>query len=441
MFQLIFKKPYNRVHILAHTRYGKSLTVALAVLTRVATFPEKWAIVAPSEKKAKIIMSYIIDHTFDNDYTKQKLELDKKENLEHLRRERSKSRLTFKHSNGTIGEVFIMSADSRNKQKAGDSLMGFGAPNIVLDEAALIDNDIEAKIFRMLGDKMDNYYFNIGNPFNRNHFLEKHRNPKYFKMNVEYKKGIEEGRLTEEFIEEARKKPYFSVLYENKFPEADSIDAKGWSHLITDKEYERALEKVENPFGMPKLGHDVARGGGNFNTWVLKYDNYATLLGKNEDGDLMSVTGTTIRFAKDNNVDWKAVSIDDTGVGAGETDRLIEQGYRINSVKLGARAREEKRFINKRAEDYWQLKEWLNQGGKLDPEHDWSEILDIKYKTDSSGRIKIMSKDEMRTNGIESPDIADGLMLAFDSIYTPRKKISGEKRKKKKTKPKQFRMA
>ena len=417
----------------AHTRYGKSLTVALAVLTRVATFPEKWAIVAPSEKKARIIMGYIIDHTFDNEYTKRKLEISKDESLEHLRRERSKSRLTFKHSNGTMGEVFILSADSRNKQKAGDALMGFGAAQVVLDESALIDNDIEAKIFRMLGDKTENYYFNIGNPFNRNHFLEKYRSAKYYKLNIDYHQGILEGRLTEDFIEEARKKPYFSVLYENKFPEADVIDAKGWSYLITDKEYENALRVVENPFGLPKMGHDVARGGGNFNTWIIRCDNYATVLAKNEDIDLMSTTGTTIRFCKEHKIDWQALSVDDTGVGAGETDRLKEQGYRINSVKLGATARDEQRFINKRAENYWKMMEWINKGGKLDPKHDWSELLDIKYKTDSSGRIKIMGKDEMRNNGIESPDVADGLMLSFDSIYTPRLK-KGVEHKKHKTK-------
>jgi hypothetical protein len=427
---------------MAHTRFGKSLTVALAVLTRVATFPEKWSIVAPSEKKAKIIMGYIIDHTFDNDYTKQKLEISKDESLEHLRRERSKNRLTFKHTDGTMGEVFILSADSRNKQKAGDSLMGFGAPNIILDEAALIDDDIEAKIFRMLGDKVDNYYINIGNPFYRNHFLDKYRDAKYFKLNVDFQKGIEEGRLTQDFIDEAKKKPYFSVLYENKFPDADAIDAQGWSHLITDREYDNALAKVENRFGLPRLGHDVARGGGNFNTWVLRCDNCAVLLAKNEDGDLMSVTGTTVRLAKEHKVDWPALNIDDTGVGAGETDRLKEQGYRINSVKLGEQARDQTRFINRRAENYWKLKEWLNNGGKLDPETDWSELLDIKYKTDSSGRIKIMSKDEMRTNGIESPDVADGLMLSFDSIYSPRIKEKISKSKPKKfNKPYAMRMA
>jgi hypothetical protein len=388
-------------------------------LTRVTNFPEKWAIVAPSEKKAKIIMAYIIDHTFDNEYCKRKLEISKDESLEHLRRERSKSRLTFKHSDGTFGEVYVLSADSRNKQNAGDALMGFGAANVILDEAALIDDDIEAKIFRMLGDQMDNFYCKIGNPFYRNHFLDSHRDPKYFKLNIDYKLGIAEGRLNQEFIDEAQKRPYFSVLYENKFPEADAIDDKGWSYLITDSEYERALVKVESPFGLPYIGQDVARGGGNFNVWVKRTADYATILGKNNDSDLMSQTGTTIRFQKEHNVDWQAITIDDTGVGGGVSDRLREQGFRINACKLGEQARDTNKFSNRRAENYWKVKEWINNGGKLDPDCDWSELLEIKYKTDSAGKLKIMGKDEMRTRGIESPDVADALMLSFDSQWSP----------------------
>ena len=103
-----------------------SLTIALAVLTRVATFPEKLAIVAPSLTKARIIMGYIIDHAFDNPFTASRLEIAKDESEQRLRRERSKNRLTFRQSDGSIGEVFVVSGDSKNTQAAGESLMGLG---------------------------------------------------------------------------------------------------------------------------------------------------------------------------------------------------------------------------------------------------------------------------------------------------------------------------
>ena len=422
IFDLIWKKKHNRNHIMCFTRFGKSFTVALAVLTRAATFSEKWAIVAPSEKKARIIMSYIIEHTFDNDYTKNKLEYDKKESLERMRRERSKNRINFIHSDGTLGEIFILSADSRTKARAGDSLLGFGACNVIEDEAALIDDDIEAKIFRMLGDQTENFYFKIGNPFRRNHFLKDFRNPNFHKVNTDYQTGLKEGRITQEFIDEAKQKPYFDVLYENKFPPAEAIDDKGWSYLITDKELENSLDYIEEEayIGSRTLGLDVARGGGNFNVWTMRTGNFATRLAKNQNSDLMDTVGNTIVLSRNNKIDMRNNYIDDGGIGGGVCDRLQEQRHYVEMVKLGAKADDETKFINRRAENFWRLKEWLNSGGKLDNTQNWTELLDIKYKADSAGRLKIMSKEEMQKNGIESPDEADSLMLTFNSPpYNP----------------------
>ena len=417
IFNLIAYRKHPRLHLMAHTRYGKSLTVALAVLLRVATFPEKWAIVAPSGVKAKIIMGYLIQHIFDNEYFKQKFVIEPGESEDRIRRERSKNRLNFKHPDGTYGEVFTVSADARNKQMAGDSLMGFGAPNVVLDESSLVDDDIESKIFRMLGDSMDNFYCEIGNPFRRNHFRKAYLNPAYHKVNITWEQGLAEGRVNQDFIEEVKKKPNFNVLYENKFPAADAMDLKGWFPLITDTEYDSYLRRIDKDswFGAKRLGVDVARGGGNCNVWVMRTENYAKVLNKNQDNNLMSVVGTTILMAKEHEIDSHNVWVDDTGVGGGVTDRLVEQDHYVHGVKLAEKADEETLYINRRAENYWRLRKWLKEGGGLANEDDWSELLTIKYKAqDSSGKLQIMPKKDMVKEGYESPDTADALMLTFD---------------------------
>ncbi|KKM08457.1 hypothetical protein LCGC14_1724190, partial [marine sediment metagenome] len=52
---------------------------------------------------------------------------------------------------------------------------------------------------------------------------------------------------------------------------------------------------------------------------------------------------------------------------------------------------------------------------KEDP--DWLQLAEIKYKTvDSSGKIKIMSKEEMLREQIDSPDVADSLAMTFASV-------------------------
>lgn len=379
-------------------------------------------------------MGYIIDHIFDNELAEKSLEIDRSESsLLRLQTERSKNRLTFqlgmKNGKPLKSEIFILSADSRNRQNAGDALMGHGASHIVCDESSLIDDNIESKIFRMLGDSMDNFYMKIGNPFRRNHFLKSNNDPKFFTMSIDWQTGLEEGRLTQEFLDEARKKPNFDVLYECKFPAQDVVDDRGFVTLISDDEYERALSFIEptGRVGMPRLGVDVARGGGNFNVWCLRWDNFATILAKNQDPDTMSVATTTMMFAKEHNVRQENVFVDDNGVGGGVTDRLAQLRFFIRPIKNQESADDEM-YLNRRAQNYWRLRQWIIDGGKLDPkdEKSWVQLLDIKYRAMDSKKIQIMSKILMMRDGIESPDEIDSLSQTYDQIYAYNPELENE---------------
>ncbi|MEM5853829.1 MAG: hypothetical protein QW228_05670, partial [Candidatus Aenigmatarchaeota archaeon] len=233
LFELILykKHPYNQ--IIAFTRYGKSFVTALAVLSRCIFIPEKWAIVAPTEKHAKIIMNYIIEHIFDSDFFVSKLQLEEGESLERLRRERSKRRITLKiYDSNKFSEIFILSAHS-TKEDPLKSLLGFGAQNVVLDESSLIDDKVYAGVLRMLGDSKEPFLLEIGNPIKKNHFWETFNNPRFYKMIIDYKLGLKEGRITEEQVELMKRQPFFDILYECKFP--TSVEGISIENLIFEK--------------------------------------------------------------------------------------------------------------------------------------------------------------------------------------------------------------
>ena len=123
IFLSISQKRYPRIFITAATQYGKTDTISMAVLTRAATFPEKWAIVAPDTKRARILIGDIIKHIFENSYTQERFKIESTESEERIKRERSKSRLTFDVGDG-IGEIFIVSSQARFKgEDAGNALM------------------------------------------------------------------------------------------------------------------------------------------------------------------------------------------------------------------------------------------------------------------------------------------------------------------------------
>ncbi|MEK6897603.1 MAG: hypothetical protein AABW93_03680 [Nanoarchaeota archaeon] len=423
IFDAIFKKKYPRLHIMTFTQYGKSDVVSMAVLTRVATFGERFCIVAPSQPKARIITGYLIKHIFDNEFTMSRFKIKEGESAEAIRRERSKNRLTFDVGDNQIGEVFILSAESRltSGEDIGNALMGFGAPNVVMDEAALISDEADAKAMRMVGGFTgtgQDFVVKIGNPFTRGHFLKAYEDPAYHKINVNFERGIKEGRLTQKFVDEMQKKPYFRTLYLNRFPEADDIDAKGWTQLLTEDEVESFINTNSEikHVGEKRIGNDVARGGLNFTVWNLRSMNYMEVLAKSRQDNLTEIAGQTLFFMKEKLIPAENVFIDDVGVGGGAVDPLHYQQKNVRGVNVGQPALEQSRFVNMRAESYWRFREWLKRGGKLCSCHrdEWVQQLSkIKYKPDSKGRLRIMSKDEMRTQGIDSPDVADAGMLTF----------------------------
>src|SRR5262249_16946047 len=70
-------------------------------------------------------------------------------------------------------------------------------------------------------------------------------------------------------------------------------------------------------------------------------------------------------------------------------------------------------YLNLRAEAYWRLREWLRKNGELVEDKGWEELLTIRYRAELNGKLRIMSKKDMRDEGYKSPNVADALMLTF----------------------------
>lgn len=422
IFEAIYTRKNPRVHCMTTTQYGKSLDAGLAVLTVCSTFPERFAIIAGKKDKAQIIMDYVIGHIFDNAYTRSRFVIEDGESEESIRRQRNKKRLNFvvDKEKGLMGEVFIGSAKDA---------LGFGAQNVIVDEAAFVSDTELALVMRMLGaaGQGRNFLMKIGNPFERNHFLKSYRDPAYHKIVITHEQAVKEGRLTQEFVEEMRNQAFFGILYDCQFPEAAAIDKRGYSPLLTEDMLDRAYVDAMDIFGDKRLGFDVAGGGKNFSTITLRGENAAKLLWKSDTQDTMLVATKVAEYAKAFGVtpDDKHIFGDNVGIGRGACDRLNEM-FAMNpdgstnqfGVNVGMAPEESETYdhadkVNLRAQAYWRTAEWIGRGGKLVGKATFDDLLDIRFKSQSDKKIKIKTKDEMREDGIESPDCADSLMLTF----------------------------
>lgn len=72
-------------------------------------------------------------------------------------------------------------------------------------------------------------------------------------------------------------------------------------------------------------------------------------------------------------------------------------------------------YVNKRAEMWGLTKQWLKQGGAIDP-HDeiiYQDLIGVETVPRLDGKILLESKEDMKTRGIPSPNRGDALALTF----------------------------
>ena len=113
--------------------------------------------------------------------------------------------------------------------------------------------------------------------------------------------------------------------------------------------------------------------------------------------------------------------IDATGLGWGVVDRLHQLGYnQVIGVQTGEQADQPERFRNKRAENWYRLREWIQGGGCLpfEPELE-TELTEPEYGFDDKMRYVLESKEDMKARDLASPDGADTLSLMFTSPVAP----------------------
>lgn len=111
----------------------------------------------------------------------------------------------------------------------------------------------------------------------------------------------------------------------------------------------------------------------------------------------------------------------DRGYGQGVIVMARQEGESIIPVDFGGRAVTNDNCVNRRAEIYYKLKQWLQDGGYLgDPKN--NEIVELKrelqaveynLRKSDDGKIALGPKDDMRKKLGHSPDRADAVALTF----------------------------
>jgi hypothetical protein len=124
---------------------------------------------------------------------------------------------------------------------------------------------------------------------------------------------------------------------------------------------------------------------------------------------------------------WKpdAVNIDVTGIGTGVEAFLTSAGYGriVNRVHFGEQAIESLKYVNRGAECWGRMQEWLHDA-KQPPSLPGNvqlalELSSRNFHYNASRKMQLESKEEMARRGVRSPNLADALALTFAVSVSP----------------------
>lgn len=114
-----------------------------------------------------------------------------------------------------------------------------------------------------------------------------------------------------------------------------------------------------------------------------------------------------------------AFFFDGVGVGGPVGDRVKQLGYNVMEVTASLPSPDPK-YANMRAYMYIKMREWMEAGGALpdDPVLE-AQLTSIEFTHNKRDQLILISKEQMKKDGIESPDRADSYALGFAHPVAP----------------------
>lgn len=288
---------------------------------------------------------------------------------------------------------------------------------IVVEEAATVPDAAMMPLEGTLTDPV-NFIIMITNPVRSRGFFFDSQNKDRDKWVALRWNAEESERVSKEHIEYMEQKygrestPYrVRVLGLSPLTDSDTLIPMDW---IIDAIEREVVPDEHTPI---LQGLDVGAGGDNSSSIFRQGGKvYAPFINSSPD------TGTLARWAMGLRDKYGAIAtfIDNIGVGHGVYQYVRNDlGYtsRVYSADSRGRSTNPERFVNRRAEMYWRLREMFERG-EIDLPNDndlVDELACIKFEDE--GKIQIWKKSKLRKElGGDSPDRADSLAM---TCYLP----------------------
>lgn len=222
--------------------------------------------------------------------------------------------------------------------------------------------------------------------------------------------GISNKSTLNQWVEEyGEDSDFVKVHVRGLFPDAATNQLIPRS--LVDEARLRRAEKHQYTFSPVIIGVDPAWTGQDMLAIVMRQGIYSHVLKtitKNEND--LAVARLIAGYQDQYNA--SAVFID-MGYGTGIYSAGKDMGrsnWRI--VQFGGKS-DKPEYMNKRAEMWFDMKQWLKDGGCIDNDVLADELSAPEAFVNKHSKYQLESKDDMKRRGVSSPNIADALALTF----------------------------
>lgn len=191
---------------------------------------------------------------------------------------------------------------------------------------------------------------------------------------------------------------------------------------VIDRAYGKHLRQEMFNFAPAILGVDVAKFGGDRSVIFLRQGLMSRILFQKRGILPEDLAARAAALWDENKAD--GCIVDATGVGEAVISSLHLMNRSPIAFYAGERAMLEN-CLNRRAEVWYKMRQWLREGGAIPPDPDLrDDLVSPEYGYNQRGKIVLEKKEDMKKRGLASPDLADALAVTFAADVQP-KVLSG----------------
>jgi len=216
----------------------------------------------------------------------------------------------------------------------------------------------------------------------------------------------------------------YAIRVLGHFPDEGVMDDKGYVQMFNKKDL-HWIDFDPNwlPIGRVIGAVDPSGEGDDKTEWAVKDRQILAIVAEESKSTPAGIAVKSMTVCDRFKIHPSDFLIDSFGVGADVAMEIAlasaqtKKAWRTYPVNVGEPCESDDdklQFINKRAEMYFKLLKWCQTGGQLmRSERFEDELLSIRFKRTSSGRIQIMDKVQSKKLGFPSPNKADAAALCF----------------------------